>query len=407
MYEDYSIHARDGPTPELPAENGVHVHRTAIVMPFITFIFVAARFYSRRILQGRAFALDDYIIAGTMVSIIVHAVLMANATYHGMGLHIWQFTKELNSEYYLWIGISSEFYVLSLAGFKSSLLLLYLQLFGLNRRFRIACYLALFYTLGYLTCNALTEFLGCTPIAKKWDPSLPGKCINGVAANIIYGAGHMTSDLIIGILPIVMVWKLEFPTPRQKIGLSLALGSGLIAWAVACVRWAISTYNMLSYDRPWWAGISFTFSILEVNTGLICACVATFSPLMSAATSSLGSFRSWASSLGRTQNDKEGTAGDEKRMWPQEDENELPGFRPRPRPQAFSTMLSNDSLELGTLSVASERSSKEDVSTLEPTPAFTPTSQALPTFSPVTPHDEFAAYDLGGLQALAAEGSRI
>ena len=48
----------------------------------------------------------------------------------------------------------------------------------------------------------------------------------------------------------------------------------LSAWAIACIRWAISTYNMLSYDRPWWAGISFLFSILEVNTGLICACVA-------------------------------------------------------------------------------------------------------------------------------------
>ena len=37
---------------------------------------------------------------------------------------------------------------------------------------------------------------------------------------------------------------------------------------------------MVSYDRPWWAGISFTLSILEVNTGLICACVITTSPLL-------------------------------------------------------------------------------------------------------------------------------
>lgn len=168
------------------------------------------------------------VVAGTMVSIIVHAVLMANATYHGMGLHIWQFTPELNSEYYLWIGISSEFYVLSLAGFKSALILLYLQIFGINKKFRYVCYGALFYTLGYLTCNALTEFLGCHPIAKKWQPTLEGHCLNSIAANIIYGAGHMTSDLLIGILPLWMVWKLQFPTARQKIGLSLALSSGLM-----------------------------------------------------------------------------------------------------------------------------------------------------------------------------------
>ncbi|KAF3058153.1 putative integral membrane protein [Daldinia childiae] len=176
---------------------------------------------------------------------------MGVATYHGMGLHIWQFTPELNSEYYLWIGISSEFYVTSLAGFKCALLLLYLQLFGINQKFRIACYLTMFYTLGYLTCNALTEFFGCHPIAKKWNDDLPGWCINRVVVNIIYGAGHMTSDLIIGILPLVMVWRLQFRTTRQKIGLSLVLSCGLIAWAVACVRWAFSTYDSLSYDRPW------------------------------------------------------------------------------------------------------------------------------------------------------------
>lgn len=163
-----------------------------------------------------------------MVTIIVHAVLMANATYHGMGLHIWQFTPELNSEYYLWIGISSQFYVLSLAGFKSALILLYLQIFGVNNKFRIACYVTLFYTLGYLTCNLLTEFLGCHPIAKKWHSNLPGHCINTVAANIAYGAGHMTSDLIIGILPLTMIWRLQFPTTKQKIGLSLALSCGLV-----------------------------------------------------------------------------------------------------------------------------------------------------------------------------------
>lgn len=169
-----------------------------------------------------------------MVSIIIHAVLIANATYHGMGLHIWQFTPELNSEYYLWIGISSEFYVLSLAGFKSALILLYLQIFGVNRKFRIACYITLFYTLGYLTCNALTEFLGCHPIAKKWHSNLPGHCINTVAANIAYGAGHMTSDLIIGILPLTMIWRLQFPTTKQKIGLSLALSCGLMSVSLNC-----------------------------------------------------------------------------------------------------------------------------------------------------------------------------
>ncbi|KAI1396713.1 hypothetical protein F4819DRAFT_120128 [Hypoxylon fuscum] len=378
--------------PPLPAENGKHVWRAAVIMPFITFFFVAARFYCRTYIVRRKWAIDDYVIAATMVAVIIHAVLIAQATYHGMGLHVWQFTPELNKEYYLWIGISSEFYVLSLAGFKSALILLYLQIFGIHKKFRIACYITLFYTLGYLTCNALTEFLGCWPIAKKWDSKLPGHCINSVGANIAYGAGHMTSDLIIAILPLTMVWRLQFPTTKQKIGLSLALSSGFIAWAVACVRWAISTYNMLIYDRPWWAGISFTFSILEVNTGLICACAATFSPLFNIFTTRVRTWKSRASNSWHNSSRKASIS------WRSTRDEKEPGWRhmsysaappPVPPPPAHTIhpIPSNDSLE------GSEYSMEPIV-----------TSNAMPSNRS---DDEFAQYDLQGLQALHPEEGGI
>jgi hypothetical protein len=40
-------HPPEPPPKHLPAEMGVHIWRTAVVMPLITFIFVALRFYSR------------------------------------------------------------------------------------------------------------------------------------------------------------------------------------------------------------------------------------------------------------------------------------------------------------------------------------------------------------------------
>ncbi|KAI0393331.1 hypothetical protein F5Y17DRAFT_432836 [Xylariaceae sp. FL0594] len=272
------------PPPPLPAENGVHVYRTAIVMPIITFCFVAARFYARLVVLKRQITLDDYVVGATMVISIAHAVLMGiAAARHGMGLHVWQYTAELNAEYYLWIGITSELYAVGLAGFKSALLLLYLQTFGLvSRRFRLACHATLFYTLGYLSANCLVEFLGCTPVEKKWwgDAIPGGYCVDRRAANTFFGIGHVTSDLVIALLPLFPIWNLTFSSTRQKVGLSLMLSSGFIAWAVSTVRYVISTYNQFTYDRPWWAGISFAFSILEVNTGLICACVPTLSPLL-------------------------------------------------------------------------------------------------------------------------------
>lgn len=163
-----------------------------------------------------------------MLVCIAHAVLMAIATYNGMGLHIWQYDSELNSRYYLWIGITSEFYVLGLMGFKLALCILYLQLFGVYKRFRWACYATMFFCVGYLFCNMMTEFFGCHPIKKKWHPELEGVCINSSIAATFYGACSMASDLIIAILPLTMIWKLQIATRRQKVGLSIVLSSGFM-----------------------------------------------------------------------------------------------------------------------------------------------------------------------------------
>ncbi|KAL9088740.1 MAG: hypothetical protein Q9165_006049 [Trypethelium subeluteriae] len=214
-----------------------------------------------------------------MVFIICYSITLGIATHHGMGQHVWTYTKELSAEYYYWLGVASEFYVLSLAGYKTALLLLYLQLFKVNKMFRWACYVTLFYTNGYLFCNFITEFLGCDPPAKTYNKSLPGHCINTIAANIAYGVGHMSSDLIIAILPLFMVWRLQLKSFKEKVGISLVLTSGFLAWAVACARFIVSTYDMVSYDRTWYAGIGFMLSVLEINTGLICGCTPALKPL--------------------------------------------------------------------------------------------------------------------------------
>ncbi|KAI0180065.1 hypothetical protein GGR52DRAFT_225644 [Hypoxylon sp. FL1284] len=272
------------PPDRLPAENGVHIWRAAVATPFFTFVFVALRFYTRLyMLKIKKYAIDDYIVALSMLVCIAHAVLMAIATYNGMGLHAWQYDEDLNSRYYLWIGISSEFYVLGLMGFKCALCLLYIRLFGVYTGFRRACYGSIVFCICYLFCNMTTEFFGCHPIRKKWQPSIDGWCINSTASSTFYGACHMISDLVIAIMPLTMIWRLQIATRRQKVGLSLVLSCGFMAWAISVTRWSISTYDHVAVvstpDRTWWAGVSFTLSILEINAGLICACAATLGPL--------------------------------------------------------------------------------------------------------------------------------
>ena len=84
----------------------------------------------------------------------------------------------------------------------------------------------MFYVVAYLSCNIITEVAGCQPVAKFWNPSLPGHCINSVAADIAYGINHVISDLIIAILPLPMIWRLKLRSTRDKVELALVLSGG-------------------------------------------------------------------------------------------------------------------------------------------------------------------------------------
>ena len=53
-------------------------------------------------------------------------------------------------------------------------------------------------------------------------------------------------------------------------------------WAVATVRYAYAVRDLTSPDRPWDAAKTFTWAIIEVNTGLICAYVPVLNPIFRA-----------------------------------------------------------------------------------------------------------------------------
>lgn len=116
-------------------------------------------------------------------------------------------------------------YILSLLGYKLSILLLYIRLFGISTRFRYWTYAVMFFVFGYLFSNLMTQFFGCTPIIKYWNPKIPGHCIIPINAAFSYGTMNFVSDFFIFILPLPMVWRLKL-SRRQKFGVTLVFMGG-------------------------------------------------------------------------------------------------------------------------------------------------------------------------------------
>ncbi|KAL8790549.1 MAG: hypothetical protein Q9195_006293 [Heterodermia aff. obscurata] len=149
------------------------------------------------------------------------------ATNYGFGWHTADMSPERYVAYYKWIYISSPIYLLTLLGYKLSILLLYLRLFGVNSPFRYTTYALTFLITGYLFSNLLTQLFGCHPVAKYWQPALypGGHCITSTTADYAYGSLNFISDLFIFVLPMPMVWRLKL-SRREKLGVTLVFMGG-------------------------------------------------------------------------------------------------------------------------------------------------------------------------------------
>lgn len=116
-------------------------------------------------------------------------------------------------------------YLVSLLGYKVSILILYLRLFAVNKLFRYATWSTVLLVTAYLGANLFTQIFGCSPRSKYWLPDTPGHCINYTKAGLAYGSMNIFSDLVIFILPLPIVWRLQL-SRREKAGISVIFLSG-------------------------------------------------------------------------------------------------------------------------------------------------------------------------------------
>ena len=210
----------------LPESRAHLIVVVSIVAPCITTVFIAARIWTRAFIL-RSIGWDDYISLLTLPFVIAFSVVLCYATQYGMGSHIWNLDPMMASSYYKWVAIQSTLYVFCLLGYKLVILFLYLHLFSIDAKLRYATYAVMFWVVGYLFCNFITQLAGCKPIFKFWSPETPGICYNSITADLVFGSMNWISDFVIFALPWPIVWKLQL-TRREKFGVSLVFMSGAV-----------------------------------------------------------------------------------------------------------------------------------------------------------------------------------
>lgn len=123
-----------------------------------------------------------------------------------------------------WLIVAEILYAWNLFFTKLSLLLMYYRIFRVPYFKRMALAVGGFVMIWAVTISFLFIFI-CVPVAKVWNPALPGRCINQVGTWIANAASTLLTDIIILLMPVPQVWGLQL-SKREKIGIIAAFGLG-------------------------------------------------------------------------------------------------------------------------------------------------------------------------------------
>ncbi|RFU29212.1 hypothetical protein B7463_g7113, partial [Scytalidium lignicola] len=121
---------------------------------------------------------SDGLVEGLQPESVQHSVEAHKSCAYGFGKHI-SSLSEVNKLMALKLFyVAQAFYKVSINMTKTSILLLYLRIFVFQRSFRVICWIMLGIVTAYLIASTAAAIFQCTPIARAWDKSVNGTCIN-------------------------------------------------------------------------------------------------------------------------------------------------------------------------------------------------------------------------------------
>ncbi|KAI0144075.1 MFS general substrate transporter [Hypoxylon sp. NC0597] len=269
---------------------------TVSTLALTTLVVVARLFCRYRIV--RSVTWDDYFIVCAWLLAFAITFAIDFAAFRGLGRH----DEDVPDNY--WYSLRRCEYVFSilynpaLMATKTSVLIFYLRL---SKNTQKVLRLASWAVLGLVNVAGvvltLISIFQCRPLSASYDPLVvPTYCIPILTQFICSAPINVVTDLAILALPLPVLTSMRLPR-RQKVILIFTFALGTFVTVVDVVRiyyleQAIAQNSSLLLSKPsgpilghspqfaWNASFAFMWSAVEVNVGIICACIPTLKPLV-------------------------------------------------------------------------------------------------------------------------------
>ncbi|KAF2992885.1 hypothetical protein E8E14_000146 [Neopestalotiopsis sp. 37M] len=159
---------------------------------------------------------------------------------------------------------------------KAAILLLYQQLFAIQRTIRIAIYVGMVITfLVYLSNIPLAAVYLAPRVGQSWEsliltletnktPMTLGGVVQSTIATLI--------DFYIFILPLPIIARLQMP-PAKRFGLIAVFSTALLGVGASIVSLVFKVQLLKSTDVGWLTAITSMASLIETNIAIIVGCM--------------------------------------------------------------------------------------------------------------------------------------
>ncbi|KAK6432657.1 hypothetical protein LTR95_011172 [Oleoguttula sp. CCFEE 5521] len=266
----------------------------AIACTALATIAVALRWYTRWKIS-RCLGRDDVVILFSMVSdycakrfgastneitqILTWCMcaIIGAELHEGMG--VYSNSRMIDHPHLAKLAVSNnDIWALAVNATKASILVQYLRIFS-DRVTRTCCWILMAMLVPAVTWAIFGGTFLCRPVAKLWNPDLPGTCLSAEAYWLSAAGINIGLDFLVLILPLPGVMKLRLPR-KQKICLVAVFLLGFFVCLVSVVRLA-TVWTEAKRGNFVESGVqAIIWSIVEANVGIICACLVAYKPLL-------------------------------------------------------------------------------------------------------------------------------
>lgn len=272
----------------------------SIALLVLATVFVFFRMVSRAAIVKKV-AMDDYFMVVAWIIAFGLTMSVIWGTRYGLGRHEENIPPEWVSTLKKCNYVFSVLYNPALMMSKTSILVFYLTLSKSNHTFRWATLATLFVVNAGGIALTFLNIWQCTPVQAVFKSPIPdsASCTDIVTIYLSSAPLNIITDLAILFLPMPILTSMRLPK-KQKIILIVTFSFGVFVAAVDVVRIAYlqsaaetrlanihsnanedNNLTAESTDFNWYASLSFMWSVVEVNIGIMCACVPALKPLVS------------------------------------------------------------------------------------------------------------------------------